>query len=87
MSIFQGGEELNKFFMPGFQLNFIRNKYRFDMHFTDDGDNGLVPIIKKRTFIDNWNYYKDISVYLDVNGSPKMENFLPFLRLCIGLWL
>lgn len=37
--------------MPESQLNFIRNKHGFGMHFTDDGGNGLIPIIKKRAFI------------------------------------
>lgn len=37
--------------MPESQLNFIRNKHGFGMHFTDDGGNRLIPIIKKRAFI------------------------------------
>lgn len=37
--------------MPESELNFIRNKHGFGMHFTDDGGNGLIPIIKKRAFI------------------------------------
>lgn len=37
--------------MPGSQLNFISNKHGFGMHFTDDGGNCLIPVIKKRAFI------------------------------------
>lgn len=37
--------------MPESQLNFIRNKHGFGMHFTGDGGNSLIPIMKKRAFI------------------------------------
>lgn len=35
--------------MPESQLNFIRKKHGFDMHFTGGGANSLIPIIKKRS--------------------------------------
>lgn len=37
--------------MPESQLNFISNKHGFGTHFTDDGHNCLIPIVKKRAFI------------------------------------